>query len=68
MKKSIEEENRTSIITESPFALSILIGEYCTLSANEIVRFENKLNSSPVFDTTHFTECILNIYAGNQPT
>ena len=46
MNKNIEEENQISTIIESPFALSILIGEYSALSANEIVCFENKFNSS----------------------
>ena len=46
MNKNIEEENQISTITENPFASAILIGEYCALSANEIVCFENKFNSS----------------------
>ena len=48
MNKNIEEENQISPITETPFASAILIGEYCALSANEIVCFENQLNSSLV--------------------
>jgi hypothetical protein len=59
------------IINES-YLSPILIDEYCTLSANEITRFENQLQqqqsgSHQVFDTTHITECILNIYGRNQP-
>jgi hypothetical protein len=39
MKKNIEEENWMFIISKNSFLLPILIGEYCTSSANEIVLF-----------------------------
>jgi hypothetical protein len=48
MNRNIEEENQMFTIIESSFLSPILIDEYCTLSANEIVCFENQLNSSLV--------------------
>ena len=46
LKMTIEEENLMFSITESSFPSAILISEDCTLSANEIVRFESQLHQS----------------------